>query len=346
MSIKNESQDIGLLERTRNRLNRRGLILMYHRVIKLDFDPRQLSVSPDHFKEHLQIIKKYGRTVQMQEMGRNLKRFSFGKKEIVVTLDDGYGDNFQLARPILQRYDVSAVFFIITGSIGCRDEFFRDSLEQIILAPKTLPGIFEVTLSGRLYRWRTISEGPCQKVDYSEDIKELPENDVILSRSMLYRVLTQILSTLSVEARKNALKQVAQWAGQTLTTRKHYLPMTVNELVSLAKCPPFEIGAHTVSHPFLSNLPLQEQEEEIGRSKFDLEDKISRKVDSFSYPHGIYSNETVKIVERLKFQNACTVVARTVERKANPYLLPRFLVLDWNGDEFEQQLHNWLSCGD
>ena len=34
-----------------NPFNMRGIILMYHRVAKLDIDPWQLSVSPQRFKE-------------------------------------------------------------------------------------------------------------------------------------------------------------------------------------------------------------------------------------------------------------------------------------------------------
>src|ERR1043165_2248753 len=88
--------------------NRRGLVLMYHRVAKLAFDPRQLSVSPEHFAQQLMVIKKLGRPEKMREMGNRLKRFSFGEKTIAVTLDDGYADNFHHARPLLEQQDVPA----------------------------------------------------------------------------------------------------------------------------------------------------------------------------------------------------------------------------------------------
>jgi peptidoglycan/xylan/chitin deacetylase (PgdA/CDA1 family) len=113
--------------------------------------------------------------------------------------------------------------------------------------------------------------------------------------------------------------------------------------MSLARCPLFEIGAHTVNHPSLARISLEKQEEEILNSKQDLENKLTRKITSFSYPHGSYSEGTVKIIERSKFYNACTVVSRPVTRDSDPFLLPRFSVSDWDGDEFESHLQGWLT---
>lgn len=61
----------------------------------------------------MQILKKYGRPVKMQEMAENLKRSPSWKADIAVTLDDGYADNFYNAKPILEKMDVPATFFII-----------------------------------------------------------------------------------------------------------------------------------------------------------------------------------------------------------------------------------------
>ncbi len=332
------------LMKTLDRLKRRGIILMYHRIVDQGFNPRQLSVSPKNFNEHMQVIKKHGHPVSMGEMGKGLHRFSLGMQEIVITFDDGYADNFYNAAPILKEHGIPATFFIISGSIGSQEEFFWDDLEQVILAPQTLPKIFEAVINKKKYHWEIIPQGPCQAIDYSKEINDDPQNttDLVLSRSQLYLMLNQILAPLKLEERKDALEQLAEWAGHALTTRSGNLPMGLGDLASLSDCTLFEIGAHTVSHPRLSLLSLEKQEDEIARSKSDLENILNRPVNSFSYPYGNYSDETVRIVERLKFKNACTVVQQPVARRQNPCLLPRFSVLDWNGDEFERNLENWL----
>ena len=118
--------------------------------------------------------------------------------------------------------------------------------------------------------------------------------------------------------------------------------MTLNELRNLADNQLFEIGAHTLTHPMLSRLSVKEQGEEIIQSKRQLEDMISQPITSFSYPHGDQSEDTLKIVEQSNFENACTVIQEPVLRNTHPFLLPRFTVLNWNGDEFEKILCQWL----
>ena len=326
-----------------DRVNRRGIILMYHRIARLDFDPRQLSVSPEHFQEQLEVIKKCGHPVRMNEMGRHLKRFSFGAKEIVVTLDDGYTDNFQNAKPILENLGVPATFFIISGAIGSQEEFFWDGLERTVLAPQTLPEVFEIMIEGERYNWQIKTEGPCIFLDYTQAREEIPQNGVALTRSQFYTALCQILSSLATDQRKNAMEHIAQWAGQTLTIRPDALPMDLDALSYLARCPIFEIGAHSVNHPSSVRLPLEKQKEEIAGSKQYLEKKLNQEITSFSYPHGAYSEGTVRIVKSLKFRNACTVFPGPVMRNSNPYQLPRFPVIDWGGKEFEQRLKEWLA---
>lgn len=325
------------------RLNHCGLILMYHRVIELASDPWQLSISPKHFEQQMHILKKYGCPVQMQEMGKSLNKISFGQKKIVISFDDGYVDNFSIAKPILEQYEIPATFFIVTGVIDSCEEFWWDKLEGIILTSCHLPHLFELDIVGTEYRWRINQNGKQDIAEHDEDMLSIPKKDSLLSSKRLYFVLWRILSYLLPQARKDVLQQISQWAGQSTAPRSVNLPLTSNQLISLARCPLFEIGAHTVSHPALSRLSQQEQEKEIASSKQDLEKMIYQPVTSFSYPFGKYSYETAELVKYSKFQSACTTEEQPVWRNSNPYLLPRFAVLNWDGDQFEKHLRRWMA---
>lgn len=323
--------------------NKKGVILMYHRVTTLEYDPWQLAVTPDRFAEHMQVIKKYGLPVQMSAMGENSEEVSSADNQIVVTFDDGYADNFHNAKPILEKEEVPATFFIVSGVINSREEYWWDELERIILAAPALPEVFEVTIAGEQFSFPIISESSGKLQTYKLGEMDIPHNNTALTQDQLYFTLWRILSLLSLEEKKAALRQIALWSKNPLTTRSTYLPMTTQELLSLARCPLFEIGAHTASHPILPNVSLQEQEQEIGRSKRDLEKILRRKITSFSYPHGAYTDKTVQIVENLKFQAACTTKEQVVVGDISPYLLPRFTVLNWDGAQFEEQLNTWLA---
>lgn len=321
-------------------MNWRGIILMYHRVANLQYDPWSLSVSPGNFEEHMRVIRKYGRPVQMSKMLENLKHFSFGRNEIVITFDDGYADNLYNARQILERYAIPATFFIVSGAVNIREEFWWDELEQITATTNLLPEAFEMDIAGKRYHWRINRNGEPQTIIYDPGVYLVnPE----LSRSQLYYALWEIIKLLSLKEKKDILKQISAWAGQPSIPRTDYLPINSQELASLANSPLFEIGAHTISHSMLSHLSPQEQEEEISRSKNDLENIINRPVTSFSYPHGDYSSETVSIVRRLEFKNSCTAIPRMIKKSDNPYLLPRYAVCNWDGEEFENNLRHWLT---
>src|SRR5262245_13457331 len=117
----------------------RGLILMYHRVAELPLDPWGLAVSPGHFAEHLQVLHKHGQPLALSRAVARLQEHRLRRGTLVVTFDDGYSDNLYLARPLLERYDVPATVFLVTGYIGGDREFWWDELENILLQPEILP---------------------------------------------------------------------------------------------------------------------------------------------------------------------------------------------------------------
>jgi peptidoglycan/xylan/chitin deacetylase (PgdA/CDA1 family) len=69
--------------------------------------------------------------------------------------------------------------------------------------------------------------------------------------------------------------------------------------------PPWaEIGAHTVSHPKLTDLPAQEIAHEIGTCKQILEDRIGKEVRMFCYPFGRYDRRAVQCVAESGYAGA------------------------------------------
>jgi peptidoglycan/xylan/chitin deacetylase (PgdA/CDA1 family) len=323
--------------------NRRGVILTYHRVAQPASDPWQLCVSPEHFAEQMEVIARCGLPVALPQMQRNLKRFSVGRKEIAITFDDGYADNLHNAAPILVRYGMPAIFFVVSGALDSRKEFWWDELERLILSPAALPETFDVAMDGVRYCYRIVSKQGAPTREYGQDITDMPPANAELSRLELYYVLSKIISSLASEPKNTALRQISLWANQSPQARSDYLPLAVKDLISLAQNPLFEIGAHTVSHPKLSGLSTVEQETEITRGKRELESILGRPITSFSYPHGSYSDVTVEIVRRARLQVACTIEGRPVSRSDDPFVLPRIIVSNWSGDLFEERLRRWLA---
>ena len=68
----------------------------------------------------------------------------------------------------------------------------------------------------------------------------------------------------------------------------------------------YEVGAHTLTHPKLTEISKNRAIEEIRKSKSWLEDIIGEKVSMFCYPYGIYDEQLKKEVEKIGFAGART----------------------------------------
>lgn len=86
-----------------------------------------------------------------------------------------------------------------------------------------------------------------------------------------------------------------------------------------------EFGAHTVSHPDLERISLEEAKREILCSKIELEEHIKKRVRFFSYPSASHTQEIVDIVMSSGFE-AAVGGGGTVGERAKIFVLNRVQV--------------------
>ena len=316
------------------------IILFYHRVFDAHSDPQLLCVKPKHFTEHLEHIRRHYRVMSLSELGDALKEGQLPKRAIVITFDDGYVDNLLNAKPLLERYEMPATVFVATGYFGRM--FWWDELEQLVLQASSLPERLKVTVNGKLHEWYLGRE----QVEVSEEPwnVECPYNPT--SRHRAYRDLHRLLHPLGNEEREAALSQLRTQAdvGENdgrVTSRA----MKPEEIRRLAEGGLIEIGSHTETHPVLSALPIEEQRREIRESKRRLEEILGSPVTAFSYPYGgnaAIGQHAVGLVQEAGYLLACANFPAFVTCGANPFLLPRYLIRDWDGDEFARRLRGWF----
>ena len=120
---------------------------MYHRIATPAADIWGIAVSPENFEQHLQLLRKKGNVVPLRELVKDVKQGKVRRNSIAITFDDGYADNFAVARPLLEKYQLPATFFITSGNIGKEEEFWWDELEHILLFAPQLPQIFAAVFS-------------------------------------------------------------------------------------------------------------------------------------------------------------------------------------------------------
>lgn len=71
----------------------------------------------------------------------------------LLTFDDGYADHLFDALPLLERYDIPAAVFIMTGVVDGDRETWRDRLEQAVFATPEWPSARELKVEGNAVFW-------------------------------------------------------------------------------------------------------------------------------------------------------------------------------------------------
>jgi peptidoglycan/xylan/chitin deacetylase (PgdA/CDA1 family) len=120
--------------------------------------------------------------------------------------------------------------------------------------------------------------------------------------------------------------------------------LTPEDLRQLAASDLVTIGAHTVDHVRLRDRPAQEQRDTVADSKRELERSIGGTVSHFAYPFGRsgdFDDRSVDAARLAAFDTACTTIPGTARSSADPYRLPRRLVMDWGRPRFRVQMQRW-----
>ena len=322
----------------------KALILLYHRVASPGVDPWALCVSPEHFSEHMEVLRRIAHPCTLSELVRAHAANSIPKNAVAVTFDDGYLDNLTNARPILEDHDVPATIFVCSGAVGRRQEFWWDQLERVLLrSPEKLPERLELDIDGKRMTWSLEEDdGLGDGHDWRDARHPLPH---AVSRSMFHSVWEH-LRALPPAAQADAMRQICLWSGTPNEARWDYRTVDADDLVKIADSRLIAIGAHTVNHPLLSAHPREFRRLEILNGRSELQDVIGGPVRHFAYPYGDYDETTVDILREAGFASACTTVDRAVTPRSFAHELPRVMVHDWTGEQLQKVIREKLSDAD
>jgi peptidoglycan/xylan/chitin deacetylase (PgdA/CDA1 family) len=284
--------------------------------------------------------------MRLNQLGEALQSGCIPPGAVVLTLDDGYADNLHHAKPLLERFDVPATVFVTAGCLGQRREFCCDELDRLLLQPGILPATLRLNINGSNHQWDLGEAGRYDEEDFGRyrGWNVLEKNDPG-PRQRLYRALWKLLRPLREGEQRQVLDDLLAWSRAESIVRPTHRALSPAELLNLVEGELIEVGAHTVTHPILSQLSATEQRAEIQGGKTRLEAIVGRPVTSFAYPYGgrpEYTAETVAIVRDTGYGVACSTVEDVVWRGSDRFQLPRISVQDLDGEVFSRWLWGWL----
>jgi peptidoglycan/xylan/chitin deacetylase (PgdA/CDA1 family) len=309
-----------------NRIDSPALVLLYHRVTRLENDPQLLAVSPENFYEQVNYLRNTCNLLQIEEFYDLLsRRKKFPRKAVILTFDDGYADNFLEALPILQSLNSQALFYITTSNVGTDRELWWDELERILLGNHSHPPVLEIEHNDGHIQLDTRTPG---------------------GRMDTYNFLHPLLRFTPPIERNRIMDHLLTMTGLSPSGRPSHRMLSGEELQQLSRSASAVIGAHTHNHPSVAVLPYKEQVEEMSISKNILEKITGQSIRHFSYPYGSkkdYTRHSVNACRENGFKMVCSNFYSQVHSWTDPLQVPRVLVRDWNKHQFLRYLSKFFS---
>ena len=322
-------------------LQKKAVVLSYHRITHMDIDPWELAVSPENFEQHLKVLKKYN-LVTPDQLSKHLKKGTLKNKMVCITFDDGYQDNYRFAKPLLEKYNCPSTIFIPAHFIGQRKLFWWDELQSIMLGKHHLPQQLSISIANDTLEFDLEDDAQFTETHHKKNISWIWYEEAKTKRAELYLEIWKRLRPLTYSEINKVFNRLRQWCSCNISFDDNSLPMNEDQLKEIIAHPLFNIGVHTVTHPALAFHSKEEQFKEIENCKKRLEEFAGHVINTSAYPYGIYNEDTIEVSDQLGLESGFTTQGHAVQATDHPLKLARVHVKNWNGHEFEKNLNLWI----
>jgi peptidoglycan/xylan/chitin deacetylase (PgdA/CDA1 family) len=295
--------------------------LNYHRIGNSDddpFDPGVFSATADQLNDQISYLKRQVSPVTLEEslafIDGTIKEKA-RRCRVLITFDDGYLDNYELAFPVLRSHGVQGVFFLATSMVGSCHVPWWDHIAYLLK-----------TARKRRFSLR-------YPVYLAVDMDE----------NGLTKSLRDVLSLYKKPENADSIRFIRELGEES---KGEDLPGTLRRFINWDEAREMirggmAIGSHTHSHQVLSQLGPDQQYEELAQSRSTLKEQLGLEADVLAYPVGSmisFSERTQMLARELGFRAAFSFYGGTnMQGKTFPYDVKRIGVGDQSWCRFRVQ---------
>lgn len=292
------------------------LTFFFHRVLEKPDPMIPGEMHAAQFDQALRWIGDQFRVLRPLEACEHLAAGNLPARAAIISFDDGYRDNHDVALPLLKRHRMSAAFFVATGYLGDGVQF-NDRLTEAMRAHAG--DTFEAAWLG---------------------LGRLPTGDLQARLQSLHR-LREGIKYLPLAERSQALERIEAACGvDTARPARDRIMMTPEEVQALA-ADGMEIGGHTVMHPILKSVDDVTAFEEISRGRAALAALLPRPPQLFAYPNGKLGTDFeprhADMARRAGFSYAFSTQRGAADARTDRMMLPRYMPWDRQALRFKLQ---------
>jgi peptidoglycan/xylan/chitin deacetylase (PgdA/CDA1 family) len=241
------------------------LVLNHHRVGDRECEPwdrAMWSASAEELDRELSTLAR-GTDVIGPEALEQAMHAGPGRR-VLITFDDGYRDNYELALPLLRAHGLTATFFLASGFLDHPHAAWWDEIAWMVRhagMPHREAAHEEAAIAKQILRYKALPEG--EGAGFLEELaRELGSG------------------------RCGAGEAGAQWMTWAMARDLRAAGMS--------------IGGHTVTHPVLAGLSRERQREEIAGCAHRLREELNEPMRWFAYPVGARETFTATTTELLR----------------------------------------------
>ena len=249
----------------------RGVVtLNYHRIGRPDYelwDHTLWSASAEELDRQLATL---GRCAEVIDPCEVLEAMQGGRgRRVLITFDDGYRDNFEIAFPLLQNHGLRAAFFLATGFLDHPRAPWWDEIAWIVRHAQ-----------GEAHQANAASCRDCELLPANFSLSAR-DHDASISE------LVARYKALPTGEGERFLDQLARAAGSARCAPSDAEGLWMTwEMARQMRAAGMSIGGHTVTHPILAHLPGEHQREEIAGCARRLAEELQVEMRWFAYPVG------------------------------------------------------------
>ena len=265
-------------------------VIMYHGIIK---DPLMVNewcfVDEHSFRVQIAYLKKHFEIISISEAVERMRSGGIKRPTAVITFDDGYQNNFDVAFPILLRERIPATIFLTTGLINTNDTVWYCRLNLAL--SQTRRHLIE--WNGFKFSLSTLDLKAKASLAIQESLKKLEHS--------------QLMTTM-----RNIILQLDEDPDYLIETDSPFRMLDETAIVEMVASGLIEFGAHTQNHAILSLLSDEERRYEISESIRTTRELTGQPCRYFAYPNGRlkdYNIATVRDLMAYGIQMAVTSVS-------------------------------------
>ena len=120
------------------------MILMYHRIASVPSDVYGMTVTPEQFRMHMEVLRQHYIPLSLDELVDAARSGDIPETAVAITFDDGYVDNLTTASPILVEAGLPATFFLTTEGLDQPTEYWWNVTERIFFSDRPIPSSLDL----------------------------------------------------------------------------------------------------------------------------------------------------------------------------------------------------------